>query len=109
MRIKEFLAVLVVSIYSSYALATTVDWNLMHAEYSDLSGWGVGPIWHVLGANFERHAYFEFWVFADSLQAGTLNNSPQNFSMWVREMSYGDVVDAESMLGDGLTYFYHAE
>jgi len=109
MKIRLFAVALVVTFFAPRAQAVTVEWNLMHSEYSDLSGWGVDPIWHVLGANFERHAYFEFWIFADSLQAGTLNNSPQNFSMWVREMAYGDVVDAESMLGDGLTYFYHTE
>ncbi len=109
MKIKVCLAMFSISICVSQVQATLVEWNLMNSVYSDLSEyWGVDPIWHVLGANFDKHVYFEFWFF-DGLEAGSLNNSPQNFSIWVREMSYGDVIDAESMLGEGLTYFYHSE
>lgn len=98
--------VLCVVVGSQSAPGSTVEWGQMRSVYSE--DMDSGPIWHVLGANFDRHVYFEFWLDAD-FRATVLNNKPHNYSVWVRQMSYGEVVGAESMRGEGLTYFYHAE
>ena len=112
MKIKGFITVFAFSICCvPHAQATTVEWNLMHSEYSNLSEWGLGPMWDVLGANFDRHVYFQFYVWGDeeALWAESFGDSESMVSIRVRQMSYGDVVNAASMLGDDQTYFYQAE
>ena len=88
------------------ALAVTVEWDQMHSVYSEV--WDSGPIWHALGGNVDRGVYFDFFFYDyGMLRAGEFGTS--SVSVWVRQMCYGDVVDAESMLGEDLTYFYQAE
>ena len=106
MKIRAFALLLAIFSLLSRAQAGIIEWNQMRSVYGE--DMDSGPIWHVLGANFDRHVYFEFWLDAD-FRATVLNNEPNNFSTWVRQMSHGEVVDAESMRGEGLTYFYHAE
>lgn len=106
MKIKVFISLLAILFFLPQAKAVTVKWDQIHSVYGE--DMGSGPIWHVLGVNFDRLVYFELWLDAD-FNATVLNNEPNNFSTWVRQMSYGEIVDAESMRGEGLTYFYHAE
>ena len=106
MRIRVLFMILAVSISMVQVRATTVEWNLMHSEYSYLPQWGLGEVWHVLGGNVERGVLFEF--FLDEAQCA-VDFGPSQISVWVRQMRFGEVVDGSSMRGEGLTYFYQAE
>ena len=110
MKIRPFVLLLVILSLMSRTQAVSVDWNLLHSSYYDLQSWGEESRWCVIGGNLNRGIYIEFWFFDHGfLDATALNSEPNNFSIWVRQMSYGEIVDSESMRGEGLTYFYHAE
>ncbi len=106
MKISAFVFLFAVFSLMPCVQAVTVEWNQMHSVYSEV--WDSGPIWHALGGNVDRGVYFEFFFYDyGMLRAGEFGTS--SVSVWVRQMCYGDVVDAESMLGEDVTYFYQAE
>ena len=106
MKIRAFALLLAILSLTSRTQAVTVEWDRMHSVYSEV--WDSGPIWHVLGGNVDRGVYFDFFFYDyGMLRAGAFGTT--SVSVWVRQMCYGDVVDAESMLGEDLTYFYQAE
>ena len=108
MKIKIFFMIFGVTVSTLLVSATTVEWNQMHSSYYYLEDWGEVSKWHVLGGNLERSVYFEFWCDA-YFHVTALNDDPNWVSVWVRQMSRGDIVNEESMLGEGLTYYYRSE
>ena len=109
MKIKFFFLFVTMS-FVPYVRAVAVEWNLMHSEYAAV--WDTGPIWDVLGGNFDRHIYFQFYYLyygVGSLYAEAFNSDPNWLSVCVKQMAYGDVVNEASMLGQDSTYFYRSE
>ncbi len=108
MKIRVFFALQAILSFVLRVQAVFVEWDQMHSSYYDLSSWGEESKWHVLGGNLDRAVYFEFWT-DPYFRATALNTDPNWVSVWVRQMSYGDIVNEESMLGQDKTYFYHSE
>ena len=110
MKIRVFIAMLAILPFVRRVHAVAVEWNLMHSEYAEV--WDTGPIWDVLGGNFDRHIYFQFYFLyygVGSLWAEAFDSEPNWLSVCVKQMDYGDVVNEASMLGPDSTYFYRSE
>ena len=89
---------------TSLLVASTVEWNRMLSVYAE--DMDSGAIWQIWG-----------WgkgvmpVIMVTLDYGVLSGSNLMggiCTIWVRQMNEGDVVNAETMNGLGLSYFYHA-
>ena len=110
MKSSVFIALLAILSFVLRSQAVFVEWDKMHSEYAAV--WDTGPIWDVLGGNFDRHIYFQFYFFdfgLSTLSAGAFNSDPNWLSVCVKQMSYGDVVNEANMLGQDSTYFYRSE
>lgn len=94
------------------AVAANVEWNRM--KLVDAEVWDSGPIWDIWGCSeLNAGLCFGFFVtisFFDDPWAWCGSNLMVGTStVWVRQMSAGDVVSRETMQAPGLDYFYQAE
>lgn len=95
-------AICIVSMPHVYA--ATVEWNQMAAGYAE--DMDSGPIWYIGGGNKgimpAIMVTLNHGVFSGSDLMGGMS------TIWVRQMSEGDVVNAETMNSPG-QYFYHTK
>ena len=86
-------------------IATNVEWNLMTAV--DAEVWDTGPLWDIGGASKQNYSMVpQIMVTLDS----GLSASPHfagSSTIWVKQMSAGDLISSETMSETPEGYFYH--
>ena len=91
------------------AVSANVEWNRMKSV--DAEVWDSGPIWGIWGYSEKNLSVMPVIMVTIDEMTNSLCGSEKmgGDTIWVRQMSQGDLISYETMHSPGLTYFYHKE